>query len=126
MVERFRNPFIRHELTSIALNSISKFQVRVLPSILEYYKRRKQLPWRLVYSLAALILFYKGEWRGEPIPVNDTPEVMAFFKESWTDPDLTSIAYKVLANTNLWKTDLTAIEGLAREVGKYMEEISKD
>lgn len=125
VIERFRNPSIRHELASIALNSISKFQVRVLPSILEYYKRRQQLPIRLLYSLAALILFYRGEWRGEPTPLNDTPEVMAFFKDAWTEIEFSRVAHKVLANTTLWKTDLTAIEGLAREVATSMEEISK-
>lgn len=36
--DRFRNPFIKHQLASIALNSISKFKVRVLPSLLEFVK----------------------------------------------------------------------------------------
>lgn len=125
VIERFRNPSIRHELASIALNSVSKFQVRVLPSILEYYKRRRQLPRRLLYSLAALILFYKGEWRGEVTPRNDTPAVLAFFDEAWTQIDLSGVARKVLANTSLWKTDLTAIDGLVSEVVTCMEEISK-
>lgn len=36
VLERFSNPFIRHMLLSIALNSVSKFRARVLPTILEY------------------------------------------------------------------------------------------
>src|SRR5690606_17848421 len=42
VVERFKNPFIKHQLSAIALNSISKFQVRVLPSLLEYVARKNK------------------------------------------------------------------------------------
>ncbi|GAB3822003.1 hypothetical protein GCM10028895_25370 [Pontibacter rugosus] len=50
VIERFQNPFIHHELISIALNSISKYKVRVLPSVLEYKKRKK------LYQSACLLL----------------------------------------------------------------------
>ena len=69
VIERFQNPFIKHELLSIALNSISKYKVRVLPSVLEYHKRTGKLPANLLYALAALIRFYKGEWQGSVIPL---------------------------------------------------------
>ncbi|MEE0409322.1 MAG: tagaturonate reductase, partial [Clostridia bacterium] len=39
VLTRFANPYIKHYLSSIALNSVSKFKVRVLPSILEFIKR---------------------------------------------------------------------------------------
>lgn len=123
VIERFRNPSIRHELASIALNSISKFQVRVLPSIIEYQRRKKQLPQRLLHSLAALILFYKGEWRGEATPLSDTPQVLTFFKEAWADSDLSAVVPKVLSNRDLWKTDLTSIEGLATAVETHARQI---
>lgn len=124
VIERFRNPSIRHELASIALNSISKFQVRVLPSIIEYNKRKKQLPERLLYSLAALILFYKGEWRGKTIPLNDTPQVLAFFKEAWAKGNVSDVVRKVLSNRELWKMDLTSIDGLASKVTSFVRDIS--
>lgn len=125
--ERFRNPSIRHELRSIALNSISKFQVRVLPSIIEYHQRRQAFPAKLLYSLAALILFYKGEWRGERLPLNDTPEVLTFFSMVWRDhSDLSKVINVVLANKELWKTDLTKISGLASAVEGYAREISAE
>ena len=79
VVERFLNPSIRHELMSIALNSISKYQVRVLPTVLDYIKLKGKPPEKLLYSLAALIRFYKGEWKGESIPLNDSPAVLQFF-----------------------------------------------
>ena len=48
--DRFRNPFIIHNLSSIALNSISKFTVRVLPSLLEYVNIHKKLPTNLTFA----------------------------------------------------------------------------
>jgi tagaturonate reductase len=125
VMERFQNPYIRHELISIALNSISKYQVRVLPSVLEYIKRKRQLPKYLLHSLAALILFYKGEWQGQTIPLNDTPAVLEFFKHAWSKNDTAGIIKTVLANKDLWGMDLTTVDGLAEMVEKELQRIEK-
>lgn len=112
VVERFQNPYIRHELASIALNSISKFKVRVLPSLLEYVNRTGQLPERLTYSLACLIRFYKGEWKDEVLPVNDSKEIIEFFTEAWKSANEEDVARKVLSQTAFWDTDLTLVPNL--------------
>lgn len=44
VLDRFHNPFIEHYLMSIALNSISKFKTRDLPSLLRYVEEQGQLP----------------------------------------------------------------------------------
>ena len=110
--DRFNNPFIKHELISISLNSISKFKVRVLPSILEYQKRAGNLPERLLQSLAALIVFYQGNWHGETIPLNDSPEVLSFFRNAWQNNEPEEAVSKTLSNTSFWDLDLTKITGL--------------
>lgn len=120
VIERFQNPFIRHELISIALNSVSKYQVRVLPSVLEYHKRTGKLPERLLQSLAALIQFYKGEAQGESIPLNDTPDVLAFFQDAWKGDDAAAAVSKTLANKAFWGEDLTAIPGAEAAVAKHI------
>src|SRR5690606_25934564 len=74
VLERFKNPFIKHQLADIALNAMAKFKVRVLPSLLEYQKRKNELPENLVLSFAALIVFYKGDYQGNAIPLRDTEE----------------------------------------------------
>jgi tagaturonate reductase len=112
VMERFQNPFIKHELASIALNSISKYKVRVLPSVLAYVSMKKELPKRLLYSLAALIKFYKGEGR----PVNDTPEIIEFFSKAWAKNDAVVAAKMVLGNVELWGMDLNTIDGLNKLV----------
>ncbi len=122
VIERFQNPSIRHELITIALNSISKFTVRVLPSLLEYIQRKQTLPANLIYSLAALICFYKGEWNGTPIPLNDTPEVLAFAKEAWKN-NSEEAAEKFLSNTRFWDIDLTSISGLNERIVQNIREL---
>ncbi|PSM57348.1 tagaturonate reductase, partial [Clostridium diolis] len=64
IIERFQNPYVKHYLMSIALNSLSKYKTRDLPSLTEYLKRKGTLPKKLVFSLASLIEFYKGK-RGD-------------------------------------------------------------
>ncbi len=91
-----------------------------MPSILEYHKRRNELPDRLLRALAALILFYKGEWRGERIPINDTPDVLEFFKKAWTDASPHDVVGHVLSNAALWKMDLTKVPGLQSAVEKHV------
>lgn len=123
VIGRFRNPFIRHELVSIALNSISKFKVRVLPSILEYQMIKGVLPANLVQSFAALLIFYRGEWRGEKMPVKDDETVMAFMKQAWDQPIVKHTVDLILSNTDLWGEDLTGVNGLSTRVVKEAERI---
>ncbi|MFT2009605.1 tagaturonate reductase [Pontibacter sp. 13R65] len=125
VIERFQNPFIRHELLSIALNSVSKYKVRVLPSVLEFHKRTGKLPQRLLHSLGALILFYKGEWNGEQVPLNDTPEVLNFFKSAWEKGTADETVNAVLANTSFWGTDLTQVAGLAAAVAAEVKQLQQ-
>ncbi len=103
VIERFSNPYIKHYLSSIALNSVSKFKVRVLPSIEEYIKRFGKYPERLMFSFAKLIDFYKTDM------TDDAADVCEFMKESSVD--------EILANEKLWDKDLSY---LADEVKKYV------
>jgi tagaturonate reductase len=112
VIERFKNPFIEHQLSAIALNSISKFKVRVLPTILEYHKRTSQLPERLIHSFACLILFYKGEWKGQSTPLKDSEHVLMFFSDAWKHNDTSQVVHTILSNAELWGVDLTTVPDL--------------
>ena len=101
---RFSNPYIKHYLSSIALNSVSKFRVRVLPSILEYIKRFDKMPENLIFSFAQLINFYRTDI------VNDDKEIAKFMK--------TAAVSDILSNEKLWGTDLSF---LFDEVIKYAD-----
>ena len=99
---RFANPYIRHMCQSIALNSVSKFKVRVLPSILEYEKKFGYAPKTLLFSFGKLIEFYK---KGTP---NDDLQA--------TEKMQRGTVREILADASLWGEDLTRF---ACEVEKY-------
>ncbi len=105
--ERFANPFVNHRLLSIALNSVSKFRTRVLPTILEYYEKQKKLPACLTLSLAALICFYHTE------EANDVPEVMEFMK--------TADVGAVLAREDYWGSDLSFMKEVVERMVSCIE-----
>ncbi|WHH60290.1 tagaturonate reductase [Petroclostridium sp. X23] len=136
--ERFANPFIKHYLLSIALNSTSKFKTRVLPSILEYIKRKNELPKTLTFSLAALLAFYKGteinenalmgQRSGNEYKIMDDMPVLELFKKLWSDYDETkegteNLVKTVLSNTDMWGTDLTGLDGFTSTVSGYLYDI---
>ena len=124
--DRFRNPFIKHQLSSIALNSISKFKVRVLPSLLEYVKRNTGLPLYTVFAFACLIRFYKGNWKGKELPVNDDTAIVSEFAQIWQSKSLDEITETVLGKKAFWGEDLNRIPGLKRGISMALEAIQED
>ena len=124
VMDRFRNPFIIHKLADIALNTVSKFKVRVLPSLLQYVEKNKSLPVHLTYSLACLIQFYKGTWNNAALPINDNVDIVTFFKEAWNSNDLNKITKVILENIEFWEKDLTKIAGLSEAVVLALTEIN--
>ncbi|MBZ4034021.1 tagaturonate reductase [Flavobacterium sp. 17A] len=126
VMDRFKNPFIKHALADIALNSVSKFKVRVLPSLLGYIKVNKKLPVNLTFSFASLIRFYKGTWNGESLPVKDGEDITTFFNGLWKSDDYEKIARLTLQNKSFWDQDLTEIPGLTRAITIALEEIDSN
>ena len=123
--DRFRNPFIKHQLASIALNSISKFKVRVLPSLLEYLNKKGTLPTKTVFAFACLIRFYKGSYKGQELPVNDDAYIVNDFVEIWKLKSLHDIVHQVLANKRYWGQDLNQVTGLTKAIVTSLELIEK-
>ena len=104
--ERFENPYVNHELSSIALNSISKFQARLLPTFKRYLAKEKKLPLRITLALASYLKIYAGKADFAP---EDTPETLAEFKDLRQKDNYVQAA---LADEKLWGEDLTQIPGL--------------
>ncbi len=107
--ERFANPFIKHQLLSIALNSVSKFRARVLPTILEYKAKNGHYPKILSFSFAALIAFYKTD------EANDSEEIIKFMKNA-------SVA-DILKREDYWGEDLSDMYDI---VNNWYEKIEKE
>ena len=125
VLERFVNPFVDHQVTSIMLNSFPKYETRDLPGLKTYLARKGELPKGLVLGLAAIITYYKGGVRedGAEIVPNDAPEIMALLKELWATGDTRKVAEGVLAEESIWKSDLNAIPGLTDLVVQYLDSI---
>jgi tagaturonate reductase len=137
ILERFANPFIRHELLSIALNSVSKWRVRVLPSLQDYAAAHGAVPRGLAFSLAALLWFYRGRMvdgayvgsrAGLDYPIRDDAEVLATVADAWAakGDDYRGLTQALLGQKALWGEDLTALPGLAELVAAALATIARD
>ena len=113
VMERFRNPFVKHFVTSIMLNSFPKFKTRDLPGLKTYLERKGELPKGIVLGLAAICTYYKGGKRGDvDIVPNDDPKIMELLKDLWATGDVRKVAEGVLADEFIWGENLNAIPGL--------------
>ena len=137
VLERFQNPFIKHYLQSIILNSISKFKVRVLPTIIEYFEKNGELPAILTFSFAALIFFYirynginkmNADNKGsEKYQAQDDEAVLEFFSNIYDKFPNSSynIVEGTLKNEKLWDIDLSKIDNLVFCLTEHYESISQ-
>lgn len=124
VLDRYRNPFIRHELMSIALNSTTKFKTRLLPTLKDYVSRTGKLPQHLVFALAALILFHKGKRGQEDIKLNDDPAYLERWRTVWAefDGDYAALVKKVLGWKDIWGEDMNVIHPeLTATAAKYLK-----
>jgi tagaturonate reductase len=124
--DRFANPYIKHYLLSIALNSVAKYNARVLSTIFDYYKKFKLLPEVLTLSFAALIAFYTTD------EASDVDSVMDWFKK-WRNINsnktaIAELVNDVCANTDFWDgKDLTKeLPGFAEKVTEHLQNIKSE
>lgn len=127
VIERFLNPFLNHQLTSIALNSISKWKSRNLCSFIDYYNIHHQIPKYLTIGLAYLIYMYQHiEKSGDKyicklpkrtFDVRDDLVYLEYFKKH--------SVHDFLSDTTIWDMSLTSFNGLEETINKYLKLISE-
>lgn len=114
VLERFVNPYVKHFVTSIMLNSFPKYRTRDLPGLKTYLDRKGSLPQGLVLGLAGIITYYKGGYRGDTMIVPaDDESTLALLRSLWETGDVRKVAEGVLGAESLWDEDLRRIPGLA-------------
>ena len=120
VLDRYANPFLDHRLLNIALNSVSKWKSRLLPSLLDYYTKKAAVPTLLSFSLAALTCRY-----ATATDVRDEPSAVAFFQsisdKAKSDPH--ACAAKVISNRVLFGDSLTRVRGLAGVLASQIADI---
>ncbi|TSJ90568.1 tagaturonate reductase [Gilliamella apicola] len=125
VISRFKNPFIEHQLMSIALNSMTKFKTRILPQLINYQKAKGVLPKHLVFSFAALIAFYRGVRNEQSYPLQDDAIWLQRFNSCWTaiaegKSSLEDLVQVVLGDKAHWQHDLLSIPQLAQTLTQYL------
>jgi tagaturonate reductase len=137
--ERFANPYIRHRLSDIAMNSLSKFRVRLLPSLAWYAERGLMVPPRLTEGLAGLLRYVRVRpddsgghvtraLDGSPIEVRDDAGLLAIAAEHWRRAEdggpggLAAAVRGLLADERLWGRDLSGWTGLAESAAAIIEQ----
>lgn len=131
VMNRFRNPFIRHQLQAIALNSMTKFRTRLLPQLLNSAARSGHPPVRLSFALAALLAFFRGQRGEERYPLQDDAAWLTLFADLWAKVEkgeLTpqQLVEAVLSNRQHWGEDLTQVPGLTAAVTAHLQRIIAD
>lgn len=126
VIKRFQNPYVKHMLMDISLNSMSKYKSRILSQVLETYRRTGKLPKRLLFSLAALIRFYKGvRENGNVINLRDDKHHLEMYQELWKTNNYRKIVEHVLGLEKHWDINLNTIDGMTDLVIHYVENIDK-
>ncbi|NCB69383.1 MAG: tagaturonate reductase [Bacteroidia bacterium] len=127
VLDRFNNPFVKHYVTSIMLNSFPKFKTRDLPGLKIYLERKGKLPVGLVLGLAAIITYYKGGKRGDTeIVPNDDKAILDLLTELWATNNIQKVAEGVLAAEFIWGENLNNIAGLTDTIVLYLNMIQEN
>ncbi|SHO55961.1 tagaturonate reductase [Vibrio quintilis] len=128
VLNRFRNPYIKHQLLSISLNSMTKYKTRILPQLLAFRQKYNRLPTGLTFALAALISFYNGQREAGEYPLADDQHWLDFYADLWAkvnagDLKVKALVEQVLANTSHWGQNLSLVDGLTDQVTANIEAI---
>ncbi len=126
VLDRFRNPYVKHQVTSIMLNSFPKYRTRDLPGLKTYLERKGTLPAGLVLGLAGIITYYKGGKRGEDvIHIQDDEKIVTLLRDLWATRCTRTVAEGVLGATFIWDEDLNQIPGLTDKVTAYLDAVQE-
>lgn len=122
ILERFYNPYIKHMLRSISLNSLSKWEARNFPTVLDNWNKRHVVAQKELFTFAALMVLYSGTVDFEP---DDTKEFVDFIRSVWDNNDLHTTIEKIVNNRSIWTVDFGQVEGFVDTAAHYAEQIVK-
>ena len=128
VTDRFLNPFLNHQLTSIALNSISKWKARNLPSFKDYYAANGKIPAHMTVGFSYLMALYSrivekdGKYvaavTGREIEMKDDAPYLAYFAAKKPIADF-------MKDAAVWGEDLSAYCGFVDAVLANVDAINE-
>ncbi len=122
ILERFYNPYLKHYLKDISLNSLSKWETRDFPTVADNYNKLGKQAKLTTFSLAALLVLYSGQSEVSFTP-NDTPEFVQFIQSTFNKEDIKGWVNGVINNDKIWTAPLKDLPGFADEVAVAVEAI---
>ena len=134
VLDRFRNPFIRHQLIDITVQYTAKMKMRNIPTLLNHYQKSNDVPALFAKGFAAFLLFmkpvqlvegiYSGDRNGELYPIRC--DSAAYFAEKWENAkSQNDLVNAVLSDHNLWGADLSSLPGFGDAVTENLRVLSK-
>ena len=132
VLDRFRNPFIRHQLIDITVQYTAKMKMRNIPTLLNHYKKSDQVPVLFAKGFAGFLKFmkpvvhkdenYYGDLNGQPYSIRC--DSAAYFDEKWKNAaSPQDLAHQVMSDASLWDADLTLLPGFADAVKENMADM---
>lgn len=107
ILERFYNPYLRHYLKDISLNSISKWEARDWPTVRDNYTKRGHIAHMAIFSLGALAVLYSGHSEVEFTP-SDNTEAVEFIRSTFNADDIQGWIAGIVHNGRIWGEDFSA------------------
>lgn len=120
ILERFYNPYIRHMLKTISLNSLSKWETRNFPTVLDNWNKAGKVAEKELFTFAALMVLYSGQVEFAP---DDTAEHVEFIRNTWNNNDILGTIKAIVENRNIWTVDFTEVTPFVEKVAAYVEVI---
>lgn len=131
VLDRFRNPFIRHQWIGICVNYTLKLKMRVVPVLLRYYETFNTVPQHIAFGFAAYFLFMRSEQhekgfqgiaQGKNYKIDD--EHAPYYSDLWSNAgSVEEVVSSALSNEQLWSADLSALPGFADAVKEHVRTI---
>ncbi len=123
ILERFYNPYLKHYLKDISLNSIAKWETRDYPTVYDCYKKLDKNAKLATFSFAALLVLYTGQSAAKNFTPNDTPEFLDFIQKSFDKGNVKSWVEGIVSNKDMWKENFAEVPHFVDEVAKDVEAI---
>ncbi len=122
ILERFYNPFIKHMLKSISLNSLSKWEARNYPTVKDNWFKAHKLAQHECFTFAALMSLYSPKSGFEP---DDTQEFVEYIRKNWDSQDMDATISKIVKESGIFTVDFSEVPGFVSAVASYVRDIEE-